>query len=163
MSIKHGNRIFMTPSGLQKERMTAADIFVLDSQGTILHHPWSAAGTRFASCSKGSCSGFLLATSRCRPEASRFASLHLHRIAAMLTDRSCLRVEEVDACPLTSPRLRVGRGNQCVHSRPRTDAVWAMNDVSNATNHEPLRQGDCCSKHVVCRAETAEPASGDAI
>ncbi len=33
ISVKHGNRIFMAPSGVQKERMQPQDIFVLDSTG----------------------------------------------------------------------------------------------------------------------------------
>lgn len=45
ISIRHGNRIFMTPSGVQKERLRPSDLFVLDRQGAVLAHPWSQAGS----------------------------------------------------------------------------------------------------------------------
>ncbi|CAM9616464.1 unnamed protein product, partial [Discosporangium mesarthrocarpum] len=40
ISIRHGNRIFMTPSGVQKERLQPEDMFVLDRQMNILSYPW---------------------------------------------------------------------------------------------------------------------------
>lgn len=39
ISIKVGDSIVMAPSGVQKERMEAADMFVLDAQGNIQHVP----------------------------------------------------------------------------------------------------------------------------
>ena len=39
ISIRHGDRIFMAPSGVQKERMQPADIFVLDTQGAAVYAP----------------------------------------------------------------------------------------------------------------------------
>lgn len=39
ISIKVGDNIVMAPSGVQKERMRADDMFVLDAQGNILHTP----------------------------------------------------------------------------------------------------------------------------
>ncbi len=39
MSIKVGDSIVMAPSGVQKERMEPADMFVLDAAGEILEHP----------------------------------------------------------------------------------------------------------------------------
>lgn len=39
ISIRHGSRIFMAPSGVQKERMQPQDIFVLDSRGDIIYQP----------------------------------------------------------------------------------------------------------------------------
>lgn len=44
ISIRHGNRVFMTPSGVQKERLVPADLFVLDQQGNVLARPWSRPG-----------------------------------------------------------------------------------------------------------------------
>ena len=46
ISIRHGNRVFMTPSGVQKERLRASDLFVLDRQGMVLSHPWSHGGSK---------------------------------------------------------------------------------------------------------------------
>ena len=39
ISIRHGGRIFMAPSGVQKERMQPNDIFVLDTSGAIISEP----------------------------------------------------------------------------------------------------------------------------
>jgi methylthioribulose 1-phosphate dehydratase/enolase-phosphatase E1 len=39
ISIKHGNRYYMSPSGVQKERMKTSDMFVLDREGVILSEP----------------------------------------------------------------------------------------------------------------------------
>ena len=39
MAIKHGNRFFMAPSGVQKERLAASMIYVLDQKGTVLEKP----------------------------------------------------------------------------------------------------------------------------
>jgi 2,3-diketo-5-methylthio-1-phosphopentane phosphatase/methylthioribulose-1-phosphate dehydratase len=45
ISIKHGNRIFMAPSSVQKERMQPQDLFVLDSTGRELYSPLPLPGT----------------------------------------------------------------------------------------------------------------------
>jgi methylthioribulose-1-phosphate dehydratase len=39
MSVKVGDRIFMAPSGVQKERLRPEDIFVLDAAGEIVDRP----------------------------------------------------------------------------------------------------------------------------
>ena len=39
ISIRIGGRIFMAPSGVQKERMQPADIFVLDGEGAVVYSP----------------------------------------------------------------------------------------------------------------------------
>ena len=39
ISIRHGTRTFMAPSGVQKERLLPQDIFVLDSACGVLYHP----------------------------------------------------------------------------------------------------------------------------
>jgi methylthioribulose 1-phosphate dehydratase/enolase-phosphatase E1 len=44
ISIRHGDRIFMAPSGVQKERMQAQDIFVLDTTGKEIYCPSPLAG-----------------------------------------------------------------------------------------------------------------------
>lgn len=46
ISIRHGNRVFMTPSGVQKERLRASDLFVLDRAGAIISHPWTNRGSK---------------------------------------------------------------------------------------------------------------------
>lgn len=44
ISIRHGDRIFMAPSGVQKERMQPQDIFVLDTEGKELYSPMPLPG-----------------------------------------------------------------------------------------------------------------------
>lgn len=39
ISIRHGNRIYMTPSGVQKERINPNELFVLDTAGNVLCVP----------------------------------------------------------------------------------------------------------------------------
>ena len=39
ISIRHGERIFMAPSGVQKERIAPTDVFVLDLDGSVVYHP----------------------------------------------------------------------------------------------------------------------------
>ena len=39
MSIRVGDSVVVAPSGVQKERMTPEDLFVLDHQGNILEKP----------------------------------------------------------------------------------------------------------------------------
>ncbi len=39
ISIKDGNHIYMAPSGVQKERLTPEDIFVLDAEGEVVQEP----------------------------------------------------------------------------------------------------------------------------
>ena len=46
ISIRHGNRIYMTPSGVQKERILPDELFVLDIQGEILSAPSRKPGCR---------------------------------------------------------------------------------------------------------------------
>ncbi|KAG5185204.1 class II aldolase/adducin N-terminal [Tribonema minus] len=45
ISIRRGDRLFMTPSGVQKERMEPEDLFVLDLDGRILEQPGASTGT----------------------------------------------------------------------------------------------------------------------
>lgn len=46
ISIRHGNRIYMTPSGVQKERIKPDELYVLDVGGNILSVPIRKPGDR---------------------------------------------------------------------------------------------------------------------
>lgn len=48
ISVREGDRIWIAPSGVQKERMTSADIFVLDEEGCTLQAPHE--GLRVSAC-----------------------------------------------------------------------------------------------------------------
>jgi methylthioribulose 1-phosphate dehydratase/enolase-phosphatase E1 len=39
ISIRHGNRIYMTPSGVQKERLVPNELYVLDIKGDVIDSP----------------------------------------------------------------------------------------------------------------------------
>lgn len=52
ISIRHGGRIFMAPSSVQKERMQPQDIYVLDSSGAQLYAPAPLPGRRQLSLSQ---------------------------------------------------------------------------------------------------------------
>lgn len=39
MSIRRGDEIYVAPSGVQKERIRPADLFVIDPDGRLLHGP----------------------------------------------------------------------------------------------------------------------------
>jgi len=49
ISIKEGDKIYMAPSGVQKERLKPEDIFVLDAQGETLEEP--GRGLKLSQCS----------------------------------------------------------------------------------------------------------------
>jgi methylthioribulose-1-phosphate dehydratase len=74
ISLRSGNRIYMAPSGVQKERLRPSDIFVLDAHGEVIERP---SGT--------------MAVSACRPLfmhayqlRNAGAVLHSHSQNAML-------------------------------------------------------------------------------
>jgi len=46
ISIRHGNRIYMTPSGVQKERIKPEELYVLDIEGEVLSTPIQKPGCR---------------------------------------------------------------------------------------------------------------------
>lgn len=49
IAVRSGERIFMAPSGVEKERLVPADIFELDREGTVCRAP-DAAGKRLTAC-----------------------------------------------------------------------------------------------------------------
>jgi methylthioribulose 1-phosphate dehydratase/enolase-phosphatase E1 len=46
ISIRHGNRIYMTPSGVQKERILPDELYVVDIEGAVLAAPEQKPGCR---------------------------------------------------------------------------------------------------------------------
>ena len=49
MSIREGDRVYMAPSGVQKERIRPADVFVLDLDGEVVERPENPA-LRISEC-----------------------------------------------------------------------------------------------------------------
>lgn len=74
ISIRHKDRIFMAPSGVQKERLHPADIFVLDMEGDVVEHPGNQ-----LKCSE--CKPLFMNAYKLRNAG---AVLHSHSINAML-------------------------------------------------------------------------------
>src|SRR5579871_5253410 len=48
ISIKEGGKIYMAPSGVQKERLKPEDIFVLDAEGNVAEEPGN--GLKLSQC-----------------------------------------------------------------------------------------------------------------
>jgi methylthioribulose-1-phosphate dehydratase len=77
MSLKEGGRIYMAPSGVQKERLLPEEIFVLDDQGAILEDPGS--GLQLSQCAPLFMHAYKL--------RGAGAVLHSHSIHASLVTR----------------------------------------------------------------------------
>ncbi|CAN0118539.1 unnamed protein product [Scytosiphon promiscuus] len=86
ISIRHGNRIFMTPSGVQKERLRPSDLFVLDRAGMILSHPRSRPGAPSVKIS--ACLSLFQHAYRLRDAG---AVIHSHGIYCVLAAMLCER------------------------------------------------------------------------
>ena len=80
ISMRYGNRIFMTPSGVQKERIQPDELFLLDIEGSILSVPPQKTAARYPKLSD--CSPLFLHCYRLRNAG---AALHSH-------DQSCVLV-----------------------------------------------------------------------
>lgn len=75
ISIRYGNRIYMTPSGVQKERILPDELYVLDINGEILHVPPRKPGGRLPKLSD--CSPLFLHAFQQRQAG---AVLHSHAV-----------------------------------------------------------------------------------
>jgi methylthioribulose 1-phosphate dehydratase / enolase-phosphatase E1 len=77
ISIRQGSQLFMTPSGVQKERMQPEDLFVLDLEGHILEQP----GTSDAPLKLSACAPLFQHAYRIRNAG---AVLHSHGMYCVL-------------------------------------------------------------------------------
>jgi methylthioribulose-1-phosphate dehydratase len=77
MSIKEGGKIYMAPSGVQKERLRPEDIFVLDAEGAITEDPGQ--GAKLSECAPLFMHAYKLRDAG--------AVLHSHSLNAMLVTR----------------------------------------------------------------------------
>jgi methylthioribulose-1-phosphate dehydratase len=75
ISVRENGRVYMAPSGVQKERIEEDDIFVLDEQGEVLEAP-KKPGLKVSECSSLFYNAFRLRDAG--------AVLHSHSINAML-------------------------------------------------------------------------------
>lgn len=74
ISIKDGDRVYMAPSGVQKERLRPEDLFELDEDGTVRRAP--AQGAKLSACAPLFFNAFRL--------RGAGAVLHSHSLNAML-------------------------------------------------------------------------------
>jgi len=84
ISIRHGNRVYMTPSGVQKERIVPDELFVLDTHGNKLSTPAQKPGTSRAPVLSDCAQLFLHAF----VQRNAGAVLHSHGISCALA--TCL-------------------------------------------------------------------------
>ncbi|KAJ0394812.1 hypothetical protein P43SY_008597 [Pythium insidiosum] len=85
ISIRYGNRIYMTPSGVQKERISPDDLYMLDLDGAILDAPEQKPGTRKVP-KLSDCSPLFLHAYRLRDAG---AVLHSHGMSCNLVTALC--------------------------------------------------------------------------
>ena len=74
ISVREGERVYMAPSGVQKERLRPADLFVLDAQGEVIEAP--AGDAKVSACAPLFYNAFRLRDAG--------AVLHSHSVNAML-------------------------------------------------------------------------------
>src|SRR6185369_1375657 len=75
VSIRNDGRVFMAPSGVQKERIAESDLYVLDEDGNVLERP-QASGLTPSACSPLFFNAFRLRNAG--------AVIHSHAMYAML-------------------------------------------------------------------------------
>jgi len=85
ISVRYGNRIYMTPSGVQKERMEPKDLFVLDCEGRVLSHPGLVPGSN-RSYKLSACAPLFMHTYKLRGAGS---VLHSHGMECVLATLMC--------------------------------------------------------------------------
>ena len=86
ISVRDGDRVYVAPSGVQKERIAPEDLFVVDMDGQVLEEPASATSQPSA------CTPLFLAAYRLRGAG---AVLHSHSVNALLATVAFDRVFEV--------------------------------------------------------------------
>lgn len=91
VSIRQGERVYMAPSGVQKERLSIDDLFAVDTEGEILEPPKDPA-LRLSACAPLFLNAFRLRDAG--------AVLHSHSLNAMLatltTDGDVFRVTHLE-------------------------------------------------------------------
>ncbi len=75
LSLREGDRVFMAPSGVQKERLREDDLFVLDLDGTVLERP-DDLSLKVSACAPLFFNAFRLRDAR--------AVLHSHSVNALM-------------------------------------------------------------------------------
>jgi len=90
VSVREGGRIWIAPSGVQKERMSADDIFVTDEEGRVVRAP-AREGLRLSACTP-----LFLNAYRLRNAGAVIHSHGMHAMLATLVFDRALRVTHLE-------------------------------------------------------------------
>lgn len=90
ISIRQNGRVYMAPSGVQKERIQEEDVYVLDEQGTILEGP-TRPGLKPSECSPLFFNAF-----RLRDAGAVIHSHSLHAMLVTLINREAFECTEIE-------------------------------------------------------------------
>ncbi|HEX3594070.1 MAG TPA: methylthioribulose 1-phosphate dehydratase [Polyangiaceae bacterium] len=90
VSVRDGGRVFVAPSGVQKERLRESDIYVLDESGSVLERPEDVAFTPSA------CTPLFFNAYRLRGAGAVIHSHSMHAMLATLTARDAFECTELE-------------------------------------------------------------------
>lgn len=92
VSIRSGARVYMAPSGVQKERMRPDDIFVLDGDGRVLEPPRE----RPADLKVSACAPLFYAAYHLRDAGAVLHSHSIHALVASMMGEDTFRVTHLE-------------------------------------------------------------------
>ena len=122
LSIKHDQRIYMAPSGVQKEYLTPAMIFELDLDGKVVAGPDADSGLRVSQCQPLFMHAYNI--------RGAGAVLHSHSMAAMLA--TLQSGSHFTVTHLEMLKGIKGVGYQDVHSVPIIDNTPHESDLADS-------------------------------
>lgn len=135
ISVREGGRVYMAPSGVQKERIAPEDVFVLDESGAVLEGPANAA------LQLSECAPLFFNAYRLRGAGAVIHSHGMYAMLATLTDAEhfeCTELEMIKgieghgyydrlAVPIIDNTARecelADRMAEAIEDNPRTQAV----------------------------------------
>jgi methylthioribulose-1-phosphate dehydratase len=122
VSIREGGRVYMAPSGVQKERIAEEDMYVLDDAGAVLECPSSPGLTPSA------CSPLFFNAYRLRGAGAVIHSHSIHAMLATLVFRDAFECTELEMIKgITGhgyhDRLRVPIIENTAHERDLADSM----------------------------------------
>ena len=122
VSIRQGGRVYIAPSGVQKERIRESDIYVLDDAGNVLERPETPSLTPSA------CSPLFFNAYRLRGAGAVIHSHAMHAMLATLVAREVFECTELEMIKGISghgyyDKLRVPIIENTAHERDLADAM----------------------------------------
>jgi methylthioribulose-1-phosphate dehydratase len=122
VSIRQAGRVYIAPSGVQKERIRESDIYVLDEAGNVLERPETPSLTPSA------CSPLFFNAYRLRGAGAVIHSHAMHAMLATLTARDAFECTELEMIKGISghgyyDKLRVPIIENTAHERDLADSM----------------------------------------